>query len=277
MSYLSTEQKPKAPITLSTLNKYKANGETFSCLTCYDASFAAAMQQAQIDTILIGDSLGMVVQGHGSTLPVTVADMVYHTQNVARANSHALILCDLPFLAYATLPDAIANSRAVMQAGAHVVKIEGGAELAPIVRVLADNGVPTCVHLGLTPQSVNLLGGYKVQGKTDRAAAKLLEDCRAVVEAGAAILLLECVPATLAAQVTAEFAVPVIGIGAGMECDGQVLVMHDMLGVYTRKPAKFVKDFLTDASNATGDIVGAFRAYHQAVKNRTFPTAEHSF
>ena len=277
MSYLSTEQKPITPITLSTLNQYKARGETFSCLTCYDASFAAAMQQAQIDTILIGDSLGMVVQGHGSTLPVTVADMVYHTQSVARANNHALILCDLPFLAYATLPDAIANSRAVMQAGAHVVKIEGGAELVPIVRVLADNGVPTCVHLGLTPQSVNLFGGYKVQGKTDSAAAKLLEDCRAVVEAGAAILLLECVPATLAAKITAEFAVPVIGIGAGVDCDGQVLVMHDMLGVYTRKPAKFVKDFLTDASNTSGDIIGAFQAYHQAVKHRAFPTAAHSF
>lgn len=266
-----------SPVTLSTLKRYKKNGEPFSCLTCYEASFAAAMQQAQIDTILIGDSLGMVVQGHGSTLPVTVADMVYHTQNVARANSHALILCDLPFLAYATLPDAIANSRAVMQAGAHVVKIEGGAELVPIVRILADNGVPTCVHLGLTPQSVNLFGGYKVQGKTDSAAAKLLEDCRAVVEAGAAILLLECVPATLAAQITAEFAVPVIGIGAGADCDGQVLVMHDMLGVYTRKPAKFVKDFLTDDSNLSGDIVGAFRAYHTAVKTRAFPTAEHSF
>ena len=269
--------QPLSPVTLSTLKRYKKNAEPFSCLTCYEASFAAAMQQAQIDTILIGDSLGMVVQGHGSTLPVTVADMVYHTQNVARANSHALILCDLPFLTYATLPDAIANSRAVMQAGAHVVKIEGGAELVPIVRILADNGVPTCVHLGLTPQSVNLFGGYKVQGKTDSAAAKLLEDCRAVVEAGAAILLLECVPATLAAQITAEFAVPVIGIGAGADCDGQVLVMHDMLGVYTRKPAKFVKDFLTDDSNLSGDIVGAFRAYHQAVKTRAFPTAEHSF
>ena len=269
--------QPPSPVTLSTLKRYKKNAEPFSCLTCYEASFATAMQQAQIDTILIGDSLGMVVQGHGSTLPVTVADMVYHTQNVARANSHALILCDLPFLAYATLPDAIANSRAVMQAGAHVVKIEGGAELVPIVRVLADNGVPTCVHLGLTPQSVNLFGGYKVQAKTDSAAAKLLEDCRAVVEAGAAILLLECVPATLAAQITAEFAVPVIGIGAGADCDGQVLVMHDMLGVYTRKPAKFVKDFLTDDSNLSGDIVGAFQAYHQAVKHRAFPTAAHSF
>ena len=284
MSYLSTEPKaenttPKAkpPVTLSTLNKLKANGETFSCLTCYDASFAAAMQQADIDTILIGDSLGMVVQGQTSTLPVTVADMVYHTKNVARANSHALILCDLPFMSVATLERAIDASQAVMQAGAHVVKIEGGAELAEIVSVLAKNGVPTCVHLGLTPQSVNVLGGYKVQGKTDAQADKLMQDCEAVVQAGASLLLLECVPAELAKKVRDTFPVPVIGIGAGVDCDGQVLVMHDMLGVYTRKPAKFVKDFLKDDGNETGDIVGAFKNYHQAVKERTFPTVEHSF
>lgn len=273
----TTSTKPKLPVTLSTLNKYKANGETFSCLTCYDASFAAAMQVAGIDTILIGDSLGMVVQGQTSTLPVTVADMVYHTKNVARSNSHALILCDLPFMSVATLERALDASTAVMQAGAHVVKIEGGAELAEIVSVLAKNGVPTCVHLGLTPQSVNVFGGYKVQGKTDAQAQQLLADCQAVVDAGAAMLLLECVPAQLAKTVRDTFPVPVIGIGAGVDCDGQVLVMHDMLGVYTRKPAKFVKDFLTDDSNATRDITGAFKAYHNAVKQRTFPTADHSF
>lgn len=284
MSYLSTEPrtenntvKAKPPVTLSTLNKFKANGETFSCLTCYDASFAHAMQVAEIDTILIGDSLGMVVQGKSSTLPVNVADMVYHTQNVARANTHALILCDLPFMSVATLERAIDASQAVMQAGAHVVKIEGGAELAEIVSVLAKNGVPTCVHLGLTPQSVNVLGGYKVQGKTEAQAEKLLADCEAVVKAGASILLLECVPAELAKKVRDTFPVPVIGIGAGVDCDGQVLVMHDMLGVYTRKPAKFVKDFLKDDGNETGDIVGAFKNYHQAVKERNFPTLEHSF
>ena len=277
MGYLTTEQKSKPPITLSTLNKLKANGETFSCLTCYDASFAHAMQVADIDTILIGDSLGMVVQGQTSTLPVTVEDMVYHTKNVARANNHALIICDLPFMSYATLTDAIANSKAVMQAGANVVKIEGGAELAEIVSVLVKNGVPTCVHLGLTPQSVNVFGGYKVQGKTESQAEKLLKDCETVVNAGASILLLECVPSELAKKVTKTFNVPVIGIGAGVDCDGQVLVMHDMLGVYTRKPAKFVKDFLTAEENATKDITGAFKAYHKAVKERTFPTAEHSF
>lgn len=273
----TTTTKPKLPVTLSTLNKLKANGETFSCLTCYDASFAHAMQVADIDTILIGDSLGMVVQGQTSTLPVTVEDMVYHTKNVARANNHALILCDLPFMSVATLERALDSAQAVMQAGAHVVKIEGGAELAEIVSVLAKNGVPTCVHLGLTPQSVNVFGGYKVQGKTESQADKLIKDCEAVVKAGASILLLECVPAELAKKVRDTFPVPVIGIGAGVDCDGQVLVMHDMLGVYTRKPAKFVKDFLTAEENETKDIVGAFKAYHKAVKERTFPTLEHSF
>lgn len=275
MAYLS--EKSAAPITLNTLNKYKQQGEKFSCLTCYDASFAHLMQTAKIDTILIGDSLGMVVQGHSSTLPVTVADIVYHTANVVRGNNHALIISDLPFMSYATLDDAIKNSRAVMQAGANVIKIEGGSELVQIVSVLANNGVPTCVHLGLTPQSVNVFGGYKVQGKTDAQAQKLLADCQAVVEAGAAMLLLECVPKELAKQVSQTFSIPVIGIGAGVDTDGQVLVMHDMLGVYTRKPAKFVKDFLNDESNESKDILGAFKNFHQAIKDRSFPTLEHSF
>ncbi|UXZ04031.1 3-methyl-2-oxobutanoate hydroxymethyltransferase [Moraxella nasicaprae] len=275
MTYLAPNHQ--APITLSTLAKYKKVGEKFSCLTCYEASFAHLMGQAGIDTILVGDSLGMVVQGQSSTLPVTVADMVYHTQNVARANSHALIMTDLPFMSYATLTDAVANARAVMQAGANVVKIEGGSELAEIVQVLANNGVPTCVHLGLTPQSVNVFGGYKVQGKTDAQAEKLLKDCEILVNAGASMILLECVPASLAKTVTEKFAVPVIGIGAGADTDGQVLVMHDMLGVYTRKPAKFVKDFLKDDGNETGDILGAFVNYHNSVKNGSFPSIEHTF
>lgn len=275
MTYLA--DKPKAPITLSTLNKYKVTGEKFSCLTCYDASFAASMQAAGVDSILVGDSLGMVVQGQASTLPVTVADMVYHTANVARANTHALIMTDLPFMSYATLDDAIASAKAVMQAGANVVKIEGGRNLTQIVSTLADNGVPACVHLGLTPQSVNVFGGYKVQGKTDEAANRLIEDCHAVTAAGAAVLLLECVPAELAKTITQSVDVPVIGIGAGVDTDGQVLVMHDMLGVYTRKPAKFVKNFLTDPKNASRSIQGAFELYHEEVKQKAFPTPAHSF
>lgn len=272
-----TQLDPKPPVTLSTLAKYKKTGEKFSCLTCYDASFAHLMQVAGIDTILIGDSLGMVVQGQTSTLPVTVADMAYHTANVVRANSHALIICDLPFMSYATLNDAIASSRMVMQAGANMVKIEGGSELCDIVSVLAKNGVPTCVHLGLTPQSVNIFGGYKVQGKTDAAAQKLLDDCQKLVTAGASMLLLECVPSALAKAVTDSVSVPVIGIGAGVDTDGQVLVMHDMLGIYTRKKAKFVKDFLTDVGNETGDILGAFVNFHRSVKNKSFPSDEHGF
>ncbi|MDO5651071.1 MAG: 3-methyl-2-oxobutanoate hydroxymethyltransferase [Moraxella sp.] len=274
MSYLTTQ---KSSITLSTLNKYKQNGEKFSCLTCYDASFAHLMAAAGIDVILVGDSLGMVVQGHGSTLPVSVADMAYHTANVARGNHHALIMTDLPFMSYAMLGLAIDSSRTVMQAGANMVKLEGGRELAPIVQTLTQAGVPVCAHLGLTPQSVNVLGGYKVQGKTQAAATALLEDCTLLSQAGAAMLLLECVPSELAKAITAGVDVPVIGIGAGVDTDGQVLVMHDMLGVYTKKPAKFVKDFLHDDGNVAGGVLGAFANYHAAVQNKTFPTDEHSF
>lgn len=260
-------------IRLKTLQDYKAKGEKFSCLTCYDASFAAAMQTAEIDTILVGDSLGMVVQGKSSTLPVSVDDMAYHTACVARGNQHALILCDLPFMSYATLVDAVAASRAVMQAGAHVVKLEGGANLADTVRVLTEAGTPVCVHLGLTPQSVNVMSGYKVQVKEEAAVTKLMADCAAVVNAGAAILLLECVPAAVAQKVTASFDVPVIGIGAGVDCDGQVLVMHDMLGVQQGKPAKFVKNFMAESAS----ITEAFTAFHQAVKNGTYPSDAHTF
>lgn len=263
--------------TLSTLNKFKKDGVKFTCLTCYDAMFARMMDKAQIDTILIGDSLGMVVQGHDSTLPVTVNDMAYHTANIARSNKQALILADLPFMSYATLPEAIANSRQLMQAGAHVIKIEGGSELCNLVRTLANAGTPTCVHLGLTPQSVNVFGGYKVQGRSDDAATKLLADAQAVVDAGAALLVLECVPADLAKAVTAAVAVPVIGIGAGADTDGQVLVMHDLLGMAHGRVPRFVHDFLTDERNTTHSIEGAFALYQQAVREGSFPSAEHQF
>lgn len=264
-------------ITLSTLQKYKRDGKKFTCLTCYDAMFARMMQNAGIDTILIGDSLGMVVQGHDSTLPVTVTDMAYHTANVARSNHHALIIADLPFMSYATVADAIANSRTLMQSGAHVVKLEGGRELCETVRILASAGTPSCVHLGLTPQSVNVFGGYKVQGKTDSAADKLLADAKAVVEAGAALLVLECVPATLAKQVTEAVSAPVIGIGAGSDTDGQVLVMHDMLGMVHGRVPRFVHDFLTDERNSAGSIEGAFALYQQAVTEVSFPSDQHQF
>ena len=263
--------------TLSTLNKFKKNGTKFTCLTCYDAMFARMMQTAEIDTILIGDSLGMVVQGHSSTIPVSVDDMVYHTANVARSNDHALIIADLPFMSYSTLDDAIHNARRLMQAGAQVVKLEGGSELCTIVNTLAKAGTPSCVHLGLTPQSVNVFGGYKVQGRADDAAALLLQDAKAVAEAGAALLVLECVPAALAKAVTEAVNIPVIGIGAGADTDGQVLVMHDMLGMQHGRVPRFVHDFLTDAGNTSGSIEGAFRLYQQQVRDGAFPRAEHQF
>ena len=264
-------------ITLTTLNKYKKEGRKFSCLTCYDAMFAKMMQNAEIDTILIGDSLGMVVQGHDSTLPVSVDDMAYHTANVARSNKHALILADLPFMSYSTLNDAIANARTLMQAGAHVIKIEGGAELIGIISTLAQAGTPTCVHLGLTPQSVNVFGGYRVQGKSDEAADKLLSDAKAVVAAGASLLVLECVPAPLAKAVTEAVDVPVIGIGAGADTDGQVLVMHDMLGVTHGRVARFVHDFLSDERNQSRSVEGAFALFHQSVIEGSYPQQQHQF
>lgn len=263
--------------TLSTLNKFKKDGTKFSCLTCYDAMFARMMDKAQIDTLLIGDSLGMVVQGYDSTLPVTVNDMAYHTANVARSNEHALILADLPFMSYVTLSEAIANSRQLMQAGAQVIKIEGGSELCDLVTTLAQAGTPTCVHLGLTPQSVNVFGGYKVQGRGDEAADKLLSDAKMLVAAGAALLLLECVPAQLAKAVTEAVAVPVIGIGAGADTDGQVLVMHDMLGMAHGRVPRFIHDFLTDERNTQHSIEGAFALYQQSVREGSFPSAQHQF
>lgn len=264
-------------ISLSNLRDFKQNGRKFSCLTCYDASMAKAMELAEIDSILIGDSLGMAIQGHDSTLPVSVADMAYHTANVRRGNQHAFIMCDLPFMSYATLNDALLNAKTVMQAGAQMVKIEGGAWLSETVEVLTRNGIPVCVHLGLTPQSVNVFGGYKLQAKTRKAADQLIADCQAVVAAGAAILLLECVPAQLGKEISELFPeVPVIGIGAGVETDGQVLVVQDMLGLTFGRVARFVRNFMKEQAGETA-IVDALKAYHAAVQDQSFPAKEHTF
>ena len=261
-------------ISLSDLKKIKAEGRKFSCLTCYDASMAKAMEIAEIDSILIGDSLGMTVQGRDSTLPVTIEDMAYHTAAVRRGNNHSFIMTDLPFMTYATLNDALVNAKAVMQAGAQMVKVEGGAWLSETVEVLTRNGIPVCVHLGLTPQSVHVFGGYKLQARTREAADKLIADCRAVVEAGAALLLLECVPAQLGKEITELFPeIPVIGIGAGHETDGQVLVVQDMLGLTFGRVAKFVRNFMKEQSGETA-ILDAFKAYHAAVKDGSFPAPE---
>lgn len=261
-------------ITLTTLDSLKAKGEKITMLTCYDATFARAASEAGVEILLIGDSLGMVLQGHDSTLPVTNADMAYHTACVKRGNTGALVLADLPFMACATLEQAFANSAALMQAGAHMVKVEGAGWLSETIRLLAERGVPVCAHLGLTPQSVNVLGGYKVQGRLESQARQMLHDAIALQDAGAAMILLECVPSALGAEIAQALRVPVIGIGAGPSTDGQVLVLHDMLGLsLSGRVPKFVKNFMAGQP----DIQSALRAYVNAVKNGSFPASEHGF
>ena len=261
-------------ITTSTLRKMKQAGEKITCLTAYDASFSQILEEEGVEILLVGDSLGMVIQGEDSTLPVKLGDMIYHTQIVRAANKTALVMADMPFMTYASPVQALASAgRLMKEGGAHMVKLEGGAPMVETVRHLAEHGIPVCAHLGLLPQSVNKIGGYKVQGRNDKEAQAMLVDARAMEDAGADILLLECVPSLLAAEITAAVEVPVIGIGAGPQCDAQVLVLYDMLGITPGKRPRFSKDFLQDA----GDIRGAVRAYVQAVKDGSFPADEHSF
>ena len=242
-------------------------------LTCYDASFASLMDRCGVEVLLIGDSLGMVCNGHHSTLPVTVAEVAYHTAAVARGNKSAMVLADMPFGSYGTPQAAFDNAVKLIQAGAHMVKLEGGAWLEDTVRFLTDRAVPVCAHLGLTPQSVHQLGGYKVQGKTIESAHQLKADARLLQAAGAALLVLEAIPAGLGKEVTEQLSIPTIGIGAGPDCSGQVLVMHDLLGVFPGRKARFVKNFMDGQTN----IDAAVSAYVGAVKDGSFPAAEHCF
>lgn len=260
-------------VTTLSLKTLKENGEKFSCITSYDATFATVADAAGIEVLLVGDSLGMVLQGQSSTLPVSVADMAYHTACVSRGARNALIMSDMPFNAMNNLSESLHNAGRLMQAGAHIVKLEGDRWLSETIQELSHRGIPVCAHLGLTPQSVNKLGGYKVQGKQADKATRMIEDAKLLEQAGADLLLLECVPAALAEIITREVRVPVIGIGAGNVTDGQVLVMHDMLGITSGHRPKFVKNFMAGASS----IQDAFQRYHQAVKSGEFPTAEHSF
>lgn len=249
-------------------------GEKIAMLTCYDASFATVLDRAGVDALLIGDSLGMVIGGHASTLPVTLEEMVYHTRCVAAGARSALIIADMSFGSYQASPEqAYASAARLMAAGAEMVKLEGGSWLAPSVEFLVARGIPVCGHLGLTPQSVHRFGGYKVQGKTDASAQTLREDIRALTLAGMGLLVLELVPAALAAALTAENSVPTIGIGAGPGCSGQVLVLYDMLGIYPGKPARFVRNFMIGADS----IEAAVAAYVKAVKQTSFPGPEHCF
>lgn len=264
----------RKPWTVPMLRAAKADGRKMAMLTCYDAGFAHAVEAAGIDLVLIGDSLGMVVQGHGSTLPVTVDDIVYHTACVARALQTALLVADMPFQSDASPTRAVDAATRFLQAGAAMVKIEGAGPKLDVIRYLVEREIPVCAHLGLTPQSVLRLGGYRVQGRDEAAAAKLLADARGVADAGAALLVLECVPTAVAATISDALDIPTIGIGAGPRCDGQVLVLHDMLGLAggQRRP-KFVKDFLAEG----GSVVGAMQAYGAAVRTGEFPAAEHSY
>lgn len=259
-------------ITPQILGAMKQSGEKFSCVTAYDATFASIVDQAGIETILVGDSLGMVLQGHSDTLPVTVSDMMYHISSARRGSRDALLIGDMPFMSYATLDDALQNGAALMRAGAQMIKLEGGAWLCPSIEALSTRGIPVCAHLGLTPQSVNALGGFKVQGKTPEAARKILEEARAVEAAGASLLVIECVPRSLAADITRSVRIPVIGIGAGPDTDGQVLVLHDLLGL-NPAPPRFVRNFM----NGQPSIQSAIRAFGAAVKSGEFPATEHCF
>lgn len=260
-------------VTIKTLRKMKAAGEKFAVLTAYDASFMAILEQAGVEMVLVGDSLGMVIQGHTSTVPVTMEDILYHLRQVARVNRSALLLADMPFMSFSDPHKALENAARLMQAGAHMVKLEASGPVLEVVAKLADNQIPICAHLGLQPQAINKLGGYQVQGRDPHTADTMLKEAIALQEAGADVLLLECVPAALAKRITESLAIPTIGIGAGVDCDAQVLVLYDVLGISFGRRPRFAKDFLQDA----GSIEQAIRDYVAAVKQGTFPTAEHTF
>jgi len=261
-------------ITITHLRKLKEQGEKFATLTAYDASFARLLDEAGVEVALVGDSLGMVVQGQESTVPVSMEEMIYHCRMVSRASERMLVIVDMPFMSYATAEQAMLNAARLMkEGGAQMVKLEGGAVMVDTVRLLTQRGVPVCAHLGLLPQSVHKLGGYRVQGRDADAAAEMLADARAMEQAGADLLVLECVPRQLAARISQALSIPVIGIGAGADTDGQVLVLYDMLGITPGKRPSFSHDFLAD----TGSIPAAIRGYVEQVKDGRFPGESHGF
>lgn len=261
-------------LSLPDLAQRKGGGPRIACVTAYEASIAARADEAGVDLVLVGDSLGMVVQGHASTLPVTMEAMVYHSACVARGLQRAFLVADLPFMAFRDVSTAFANAtRLVAEGGAAMVKLEGADWVCEVIAALSSRQIPVCAHLGLTPQSINRLGSYRVQGRDEPTAQRLREDARRVQDAGAQLLVLECVPAPLATQITHELTIPVIGIGAGPHCDGQILVMHDLLGITPGKRPRFSKDFLA----GNGSVLAAIGAYVQAVRDGSFPGPEHSY
>ena len=264
----------EAPVTLNALRKMKEEGRKITCVTAYDASFAGVVDEAGIDLVLVGDSLGMVVQGHKTTIPVTLEDMIYHGSMVARGLKRSFLVLDMPFMSYASPEDALRNATLLMKkASAHMVKLEWGQLQLGMVRRLNECGIPICAHLGLRPQQVHKTGGYRVQGRDPETASKLLEDARALEEAGADILLLECVPSKLAAEIAKKARIPVIGIGAGVDVDGQILVLYDILDIAPGKRARFSKNYISGSRS----IQEAVKRYIEEVQSGAFPAEEHSF
>ena len=274
--YTQLEQRGMAepPVNVASLRKMKAEGEAIACLTAYDASYAMLVDAANTDLVLVGDSLGMVIQGHDTTVPVTVRDMIYHTRNVARGLRRAFLVTDMPFMSYRNPDQALENAVALMQdGGAMMIKLEGGEGQIEIVEYLARHDIPVCAHLGLKPQSVHKIGGFKVQGREPEQAQRMIDSARRLQDAGADIVLLECVPNELGEAVTKALEVPVIGIGAGPATDGQILVLYDILDITMGRTPRFVKNFM-QSHNAPGE---AIRAYVEAVKDRSYPAPEHCF
>ncbi len=271
---MSAQNENPEKVTNRTLRMMKDQGERIASMTAYDAAFAAVLDEAGIDFILVGDSLGMVVQGRATTIPVTVDEIIYHTQLVSRGVKRAMLMADMPFMSYASPHECLKNAARMMkEGGAEIVKLEWGELEIDMVRRLTECGVPVCAHLGLTPQAIHKYGGYRVQGREEKAAQKMKEDALALEEAGADILLLECVPIDLARDITAQSTVPVIGIGAGPHCDGQILVLYDVLDIAPGKRTRFSKNFMAQE----GSIHGALKTYVDEVKAGTFPTEEYAF
>lgn len=272
--HLQERYAPRPPVNVATLVKMKAEGEKIACITAYDASFATLVDDAGVDLVLVGDSLGMVIQGHDTTVPVTLNDIIYHCRAVARGLYRPFLMADMPFMTYASREQALENAVRLMQdGGAKMVKLEGGAGQVEIVEFLASHDIAVCAHLGLKPQSVHKVGGFRVQGREEEAAERMLRDALALEAAGADVVLLECIPAVLGAHITKQLHVPVIGIGAGPDTDGQILVLYDVLDITSGRKPKFSKNFLAGVDSA----LEAVKAYAQAVKSQDYPGPEHCF
>jgi 3-methyl-2-oxobutanoate hydroxymethyltransferase len=273
-THLQLRDSSRPPVTLNTLAQMKAQGEKIACLTCYDASFAVLVDAAETDVVLVGDSLGMVIQGHDTTVPVTMDDVVYHCCAVARGLHRPFLMADLPFMSYSSKEQALTNAVRLMQeGGAKMIKLESGAGQLEIVEALVSHDIAVCAHIGLKPQSVHKTGGFRVQGRDGEAAERLIRDAKNLESAGADIVLLECIPAALGAAITRELRVPVIGIGAGPQTDGQILVLYDVLDITSGRKPRFVRNFIADA----GDNATALAHYVKAVKQGEYPAPEHCF